>query len=119
MATHRPVFGYWRLRGLGQSIKLLLAHAGVDYQLKEYPLDWEEWSADKYGLKLDFPNLPFYIDDQEGVRLTQSLTILRFLGRKHGLMPKIEKEIQRAELCEQQMEDLRKAIVELVYKDWV
>ncbi|CAG0922606.1 unnamed protein product [Notodromas monacha] len=34
-------------------------------------------------------------------------------------MPKIEKEIQRAELCEQQMEDLRKAIVELVYKDWV
>lgn len=28
----KPQFGYWNLRGLGQSIKFALAYMGVDYE---------------------------------------------------------------------------------------
>lgn len=49
---------------LGQSIRLLLAHAGVDYEDKRYNIkgeapNWDrsEWLTDKFSLGLDFPNV--------------------------------------------------------------
>ncbi|KAL1480293.1 hypothetical protein MTO96_051158 [Rhipicephalus appendiculatus] len=87
-----PVLGYWDLRGLGQPIRNLLVYKGVDFTDKRYKFgpapdyDRGEWLREKYTLGLRFPNLPYYIDDD--VRLTQSLAILRYLGRKHGLAAK-------------------------------
>lgn len=72
-----PSVGYWGIRGLGAPIKYLLHFAGQPFQDKQYirkppNYDCPEWVEDKAnGLKLDFPNLPYYIDGD--VRLTQVL----------------------------------------------
>lgn len=39
--------------------------------------------------------------------MTQSLTVLKYLGRKFGLVPKTDPELARAELVEQQIIDWR------------
>lgn len=44
----------------------------------------------------------------------QSLTILRYVGRKHGLVGETEDETLRVELAEQQACDLRKSLAKLV-----
>ena len=48
----------------GQPIRLLLAHAGVEYEDKRYNIkgeapnfDRSEWLADKFNLGLEFPNV--------------------------------------------------------------
>merc|ERR1712137_979840 len=109
-----PVHGYWSLRGLGQSIRLLLAHAGVDYEDKRYNIkgeapNWDrsEWLTDKFSLGLDFPNNPYYIDGD--VKLTQSMTIMKYLGRKYDLAPVTEGEHQRVDLIEAEAIDMRGA----------
>lgn len=87
-----PVLGYWDTRGLAQPIRNLLVYKGIDFVDKRYKFgpppgyDHEEWLKEKFTLGLRFPNLPYYID--EDVKLTQSLAILRYLGRKHGLAAK-------------------------------
>ncbi len=64
-----PILGYWKLRGLGEPIRLLLAHTGQEYEMKEYSIgpepdyDKSEWLDEKFNLGLDFPNLPYYIDE--------------------------------------------------------
>ena len=60
----------------------------------------------KYNMGLDFPNLPYMIDGD--VKLTQSLAIMRYLGRKFGLSPS-EADISRADNFEQVIFDLRMA----------
>nr|QST14957.1 GSTmu3bc1 protein [Diaphanosoma celebensis] len=107
-----PVHGYWNFRGYGQPIRLLLAHAGVEYEDKRYNVkgeapnfDVSEWRSEKYSLGLDFPNLPYYIDG--GVKLSQSFAILKYLGRKHGLAPKKETEQIRVDLTEAEAMDVR------------
>jgi glutathione S-transferase len=49
-----------------QPIRLLLAHAEVDYEDKRYNFgpapeyDWSEWLNDKFNLGLDFPNVRIF-----------------------------------------------------------
>ena len=52
----------------GQPIRLLLAHAGVEYEDKRYNIkgeapnfDRSEWLADKFNLGLEFPNVSIYL----------------------------------------------------------
>ncbi|XP_064488126.1 glutathione S-transferase-like [Ornithodoros turicata] len=114
-----PVLGYWDLRGLAQPIRYLLAHAGVEYEDKRYSNgsapNWnrDEWLAEKYNLGLDFPNLPYYVDGD--VKLTQSLAILKYLGRKHGLAPETAEEQRRVDVAEMQAFDLTMSNIRLCY----
>lgn len=64
-------------------------------------------------LNLDFPNLPYYIDDN--VKLTQSTAILRYLARKHCLDGITEEEKVRAVLAEQQIIDFRTSMIRTCY----
>ena len=61
---------------------------------------------------LDFPNLPYLIDGD--VKLTQSLAIMRYLGRKYGLCPS-KADIAKAENLEQVIQDLRMGIAKIAY----
>jgi glutathione S-transferase len=64
------IFGYWDLRGLGQSIRFMLKYLNIDYQEIRYKLGdsmedpnyREDWLKDKFRLGLDFPNIPYYIE---------------------------------------------------------
>lgn len=111
-----------------QPIRLLLAHAGVEYEDKRFKMEERDaWMAEKYSLGLDFPNvydmkchswrmyllyadfcamqLPYYMDGD--VKLSQTFAILKYLGRKHGLAPKNEEEQRRVDLIEAEAMDMR------------
>ncbi|XP_054156466.1 glutathione S-transferase Mu 1-like [Oppia nitens] len=110
MALNLPVFGYWNIRGLGQPIRLLLAYTETEYEDKRFnygppPEDRAEWYEIKPKMGLDFPNLPYYIDDE--VKLTQSLTIMRYLSKKHRLDGHNERERIRIDMIENQLKDYR------------
>ena len=107
-----PTLGYWDIRGRAEPIRYLLRYAGVKLNDKRYPVGAvssepgrKPWSADKYSLGLDFPNIPYYIDGD--FKLTQSLAILRYLARKHGLIATKDPELARQELAEQQIVDYK------------
>lgn len=81
----RLLLGYWAIRGLGQPIRLLLEHVGLPYAEKRYhiqlaeaataeaPAKWDrsEWYSEKHDLGLAFPNLPYLVDRETGLKLTQ------------------------------------------------
>ncbi|XP_022656938.1 glutathione S-transferase Mu 1-like [Varroa jacobsoni] len=111
--------GYWDIRGLAQPIRYLLAYKEVDYEDKRYScgpppdFDLSQWFNEKFTLGLDFPNLPYLID--EDVKLTQNLTILRYLARKYDLDGQTSEEKRRVDLIEQQLTDFRTGWVRLCY----
>jgi len=61
----------------------------------------------------DFPNLPYYIDGD--TKLTQSSAILRYLGRKHGLVAKNEKDAEMQDMVDGVTGDLMMGWAFLMY----
>ncbi|GFU57897.1 glutathione S-transferase Mu 1 [Nephila pilipes] len=104
--------GYWDIRGLAEPVRYLLHYKKVSFEDKRYST-YDSWQIDKFRLNLDFPNLPYYID--ENVKLTQSTAILRYLARKHDLDGATEEEKVRATLAEQQIIDFRTSMVRTCY----
>ncbi|CAG0885431.1 unnamed protein product [Darwinula stevensoni] len=103
-----------------QHIRTLLAFAGVEWEDKIYQLEppngpgRQAWARDKKdGLGLHFPNLPYFVDGE--LKMSQSLAILRYLGRKHGLYGKTDKELCRQDMVEQQHGDFMMDMGHVVY----
>lgn len=95
------ILGYWSVRGRGSAIQNLLRYVGVEYENRVYPLEpptfsREKWLQSKYSLGLNFPNLPYLIDGQ--LKMTQSLAILKYLGRKYGLAATSDPETATEEM---------------------
>ncbi|XP_075433345.1 glutathione S-transferase Mu 4-like [Ascaphus truei] len=113
------ILGYWYIRGLAHSIRLLLEYTGTLYEEKLYvtgdapDYDQSQWLDEKEKLGLDFPNLPYLLD--EDVKLTQSNAILRYIARKHGLCGELEGEKHRVDLIENQVMDFRRDLVTIAY----
>ena len=94
----RLLLGYWAIRGLGQPIRLLLEHVGLPYAEKRYhiqlaeaataeaPAKWDrsEWYSEKHDLSLAFPNLPYLLDRETGLKLTQTNAILFYVADLAG-----------------------------------
>jgi len=63
------VLGYWNIRGYAEAIRLMLEYLDVPYEDKRYEFGstpetlYCSWLQDKQKLGLDFPNLPYFIDD--------------------------------------------------------
>ncbi|RWS15789.1 glutathione S-transferase Mu 1-like protein, partial [Dinothrombium tinctorium] len=102
-----------------QPIRLLLAYTETDFVDRLYNVgppptfDKSEWFNEKFKLGLDFPNLPYYFDDN--VKLSQTLAILRYLAMKNDLEGKDMNEKIRIALIEQQLVDYRNAWSFLCY----
>ena len=91
----------------------MLRYAGVPYDEVLYGNpDSPDWSVDKPIQPTPFPNLPYFLDTN-GIKLSQSSAIVRYLGRKHGLLGKTEEEMAMSDMCFEQVVDLRNAVVGL------
>lgn len=114
-----PLLGYWKIRGLAQSIRFLLEYAEAKYEEKRYEygpppnFDRSGWLNEKFTLGLDFPNLPYLIDGD--LKLTQTTTILRYLARKYKLVGKTEEEVIRQDLVLDVCADMRRSISTAMY----
>jgi len=117
--SHKPTLGYWRIRGLAQPIRLLLAYVGQEIEDKYYEcgpgpeFNKDCWFNEKFTLGLEFPNLPYLIDGE--TKLSQSSVILRYLARKHGLEVKTDTENNRLELAHEEACDIRRTFVSTCY----
>ncbi|XP_036045678.1 glutathione S-transferase Mu 2-like [Onychomys torridus] len=113
------ILGYWNVRGLTQSIRMLLEYTDSSYEEKKYTMgdapdyDQSQWLSDKFKLGLDFPNLPYLIDGSH--KITQSNAILRYLARKNNLCGETEEERIRADIVENQVMDNRMQLIRLCY----
>lgn len=113
------ILGYWDIRGLATYIRLLLEHAGADWEDKLYTcgpppeFNRENWLNEKFNLGLDFPNLPYIIDGD--IKLTQSGVILRYLARKFNLVPKCPVQLAKAELLQNQLHDYHMEYARMCY----
>jgi len=74
-----PVLGYWRMQGSAQPIRYVFEYFNIPYSEKHYE-DWEDWSKEKFRLGLEFPNLPYLIDNE--YRITESSAILEYPALK-------------------------------------
>jgi len=106
---------YWDVRAMGEIPRYLLRYSGqewVDDRLKMDDEGFGRWKNEKFELGLDLPNLPYLIDGD--IKITQSVSIIRYLGRKFGLVPgDNEKDIVKCEMVEQEAVDLRSAFQKL------
>ncbi|GIY60397.1 glutathione S-transferase [Caerostris extrusa] len=68
---------------VAEPIRFLLHYKQIDFVDKRYAFGTDDWQNDKRALGLDFPNLPYFIDGD--VKLTQSITIMRYLAEKYGM----------------------------------
>ena len=94
---------------------MLLAHQGVEHEDTVYTMEGSAtWFEDhKLNMGLDFPNLPYYVDGD--LKLTQSMAILRHLGREHGLYGKDNKEASQIDMIMDLAGDMRLGLARLAY----
>lgn len=73
----------------------------------------EDWQSVKKALPLDFPNVPYLYDGE--VKLSHSIAILRYLGRKFFMDGVTDEEMTRIEMIEQQLADWRSSGCSVFY----
>ena len=110
---------YWSVRGLGEAIRHILRYQNEPWE--EHTLElgvegFQEWMKMKDADDMPFGNLPFIEDD--GKKVTQSITVLRYLGRKFGLFPTDPDEIVLCEIVEQEIYDLRNKMTTVCYNPY-
>jgi glutathione S-transferase len=109
-----PVLGYWDIRGLAEPCRLVFEYTGTKYEDKRITMTKPEWLEYKLGLGFDFPNLPYYQD--EDVKITQSMAILKHLGRKFGLDGSTVKAKAEVDMMLDTANDVRGPMVALCYR---
>ena len=87
---------YWSIRGLGAPIRMMLCAAKKDFICKMYDAKekpdggWISRYRDEFKADLlqytPFMNLPFIVDEQERLVLTQSNACLQYIGEAVGMM---------------------------------
>jgi glutathione S-transferase len=88
------VFGYWKVRGLGQYLRLLLAYTGLPFEEVQYESREKWFNEDKTNLGFDFPNLPYLLDGD--FKLTESTAISKYIVRRSGKTELLGKNAQDA-----------------------
>ena len=84
--------GYWKIRGLGQALRLLLTYTGVEFKEVQFDNQDKWFKETKFQMGLDFPNLPFLVDG--GFKLTESHAIAKYIINKSGQTDLLGKNTQ-------------------------
>jgi len=82
---------YFNLRGRGELIRLLFAYAGQEYE--DFRFEIAEWS--EYKEKMPLKQVP--VLEVDGVKLTQSHSIARYLARTFKIAGKTDLEEAQAD----------------------
>lgn len=106
---------YFPLRGLGETIRLALADAGVAYKEEGAGVWPETKAAGVADGSLPFGQLPRY-EDEDG-SFVQSKAILRHLARKHGLYGASEAQRTHVDMVMDEAADIRSKYVRMIYVD--
>lgn len=95
-------------------IMFMLAHTDTEYKNVTYPIaKVDEWLEVKFSLGLDFPNVPYWIEDD--MKITQSSAIMRLIARRHNLYGKDDKEMAIIDMLSAEIMDLHMSHSLLVY----
>ncbi|CAG9314995.1 unnamed protein product [Blepharisma stoltei] len=84
----QPILGYWEARGYAEPLRMLLTHLGVAFEDRLYHFgpapDFNrlEWINVKETLGMEFPNLPYFID--ENIKLSETLAIYEYICAKYN-----------------------------------
>jgi glutathione S-transferase len=79
---------YFDIAGKGESIRLLCAHSNLPLEDVRIPLtNREQFDSLKNAGKLPFGQLPALQINEQGDMITQSATIMRYLGKLSGAYP--------------------------------
>lgn len=123
MSVQPLILGYWKIRGLAQPVRMAARYAGVEYTDEFFEQgDAPEYSRDvwlnakkenKHGL--DFPNLPYLVDPNNGVKITQSGAMMRYVARKGKLYGKDEVEMAKVDMLADTLVDFRGMLVGTCY----
>lgn len=84
----KPIFGYWNIKGRGQSIRYLLSYLKADVEEKSYesteaPESLATWHGEKPTLGMDFPNIPYFVDT-DGFCLSEHHAVMQYICNKYA-----------------------------------
>lgn len=108
--SENPTFKltYFNLRGLAEPIRMLLAYGGIEYE--DVRIEREDWPALK-------PSTPFGqmpLLDVDGIRVHQSLAIVRYIAKRVGLAGSNDWESLLIDVVGDTANDMRLKIVTIV-----
>jgi glutathione S-transferase len=92
MSYGKTTLGYWGVRGRAQVARLLLAYTGAVWENVKYtnPAQW--FGGDKESLGLDFPNMPYLIDND--VKITESRAINIYIVERSNKKELLGKDLK-------------------------
>ncbi|XP_017494916.1 PREDICTED: glutathione S-transferase Mu 1-like, partial [Rhagoletis zephyria] len=119
--AQQVTLGYWDIRGYAEPIRTLLHYLNVPFKDVRYgfgsgdkfPTN-EEWMKEKFTLDLPFPNLPYLLIDGH-CKFTQSVAILKYFARKHGLVADNPKDQTLEDMIEGAVTDTRYNLIVAIY----
>jgi glutathione S-transferase len=123
----RFAVAYWSMRGLGAPLRMMLCAARTDFVCHLYDSveDTDSETAWKSSYFTDkesflarqpFMNLPFVIDEQENMLVTQTNACFQYLGEHLGLMGQTLAERTLCAMLLSETTDLRNNMVQFAYR---
>ncbi|XP_030621775.1 glutathione S-transferase P [Chanos chanos] len=105
---------YFPVRGRCGAMRILMADQGQEW--KEIVVSIDDWMKGDLKASCVFGQLPKFQDGD--LVLYQSNTVLRHLGRKHGLYGKNDCEAALIDMMNDGVEDLRLKYIMLIYQNY-
>ncbi|VDM31429.1 unnamed protein product [Hydatigera taeniaeformis] len=115
-----PILGYWDGRGLAEQIRLLLKYLEIGFVDRRYKVgpaltyNSNAWVLEKFSLGLDFPNMPYFIDDGD-FKLTHLGAIVEFIAEAHGMVPNCKKQRAVLHMLQCEVMELRMPFAKTFY----
>jgi len=112
MTTHNYKLTYFKVRGLGEQIRLLLNDQGIPFE--DFQFEREQWESIKPTMQ--FGQTPCLNDGD--FQIVQSGAIMRHLGRKHDLYGNSEYDHTYLDMFYDGIKDLHSKYVQLIYQEY-
>ena len=86
MEGGKPTLGYWKIRGMASGLRYQMIYQGVEFNMEEHEqgpgpaFSRTPWTDKKFGLGLDFPNLPYFKHGEHV--MTETIPIHLFIADK-------------------------------------